>query len=79
MDLNVEKEVKNKKRFIFIAGLAGQVTFMLVGPVLLCLFLGLWLDSFLNTSPLFIVTGVILGFTGSIYNVFKIMKIIDRM
>lgn len=69
---------KSNRRIYYTIGLAGQVTFLLVGPVVGSLLLGLWLDNLLHSSPLFIILGVVLGFIGSIVNVFKVMKMIDR-
>jgi F0F1-type ATP synthase assembly protein I len=68
-----------KRKFYYIVAIGGQVTILLVGPVVFCLLLGFWLDSYFHTSPFFIILGVILGFIGSIFNVFRVMKIIDKM
>lgn len=68
---------KENKKFYYVLGLAGQVTFLLAGPVVVCLFVGLWADSYFRTTPLFIIIGVILGFSGSVFNVFKVMKIVE--
>jgi len=70
--------VKEKSRIYYIIAICGQVTVMLVGPVVGCLLLGLWLDGFFHTTPLFVIIGVIAGFVGSIFNVFRVMKIIDK-
>ncbi|MBU3978897.1 AtpZ/AtpI family protein [Patescibacteria group bacterium] len=70
--------MKEKRKIYYIIAICGQVTVMLVGPVVGCLLLGLWLDSIFHTSPLFIIIGVVIGFIGSIFNVFRVMKIISR-
>lgn len=76
------KESKEKnggnKQFYVVAGLVGQVTLLLVVPVVGFLILGLWLDSFFHTTPLFLILGVVLGFAGSIVNVFRMMKMLDK-
>lgn len=70
---------KNGNRKVyFVIGLAGQVTLLLVAPVVGSLVLGFWLDNYFHTSPIFIIGGVFLGFAGSIFNVFRIMKIVDK-
>lgn len=77
--MDLEKvQKRGKPRLIYIAAISGQITILLVGPVVFFLLLGLWLDSFFHTSPVFIVIGVIVGFVGSIFNVFRVMKITDK-
>ena len=71
--------MKEKRKFYYIVAIGGQITFLLVGPVVFCLLLGLWLDSYFHASPFFLVLGVILGFIGSIFNVFRVMKIMDKI
>lgn len=71
--------MKEKRKIYYIIAIGGQITVLLVGPVVFCLLLGLWLDSFFHTTPLLIIIGVIVGFVGSIFNVFRVMKIIDKM
>lgn len=71
--------MKEKRKLYYIIAIGGQITILLVGPVVFCLLLGFWLDSFFHTTPLFTIIGVIVGFVGSIFNVFRVMKIIDKM
>lgn len=78
MNKAIENYQKDRSKFYVSLGLAGQVTFLLVGPVVVCLFLGFWADNFFHSTPLFIILGVIIGFAGSIFNVFKIMKMMDK-
>lgn len=71
--------MKEKRKFYYIIAIGGQITALLVGPVVFCLLLGLWLDNTFYTSPLFVVLGVIIGFIGSIFNVFRVMKMMEKM
>lgn len=79
MDNGKASKDREKRKFYYIIAVGGQITFLLVGPVVFCLLIGLWLDSYFHTAPLFIIIGVIAGFVGSIFNVFRVMKIIDKM
>lgn len=79
MDSRKTATARDKRKFYYIAAIGGQITILLVGPVVFCLLLGLWLDSIFNTGPLFIIFGVIVGFVGSIFNVFRVMEIMDKM
>lgn len=70
---------KEKRKIYYIIAIGGQITVLLVGPVVFCLLLGLWLDNVFHTGPLFIIAGVIIGFIGSIFNVFRVMEIMEKM
>lgn len=70
--------MKEKQRLYYKIGITAQITFLLVGPVVLLLFLGLWLDNLLHTSPLFVILGVIFGFIGSIFNVFRVIELMNK-
>lgn len=48
--------------------------FYLITPLLLGVFLGLYLDTRLNTKPIFVLVGIILGTLALFYNLFKIYK-----
>jgi len=73
-----KRDVENNKKFFLKLGLIFQVTTMLVGPVVAGLFVGYWVDNFFHTTPLFLIVGVILGFVGSVVNVFEVMKISEK-
>ncbi len=74
-----DPKTKDSRRLYYGVIGAMEVTFLLVGPVVVSLFIGFWLDNTLHTSPLFIILGVIIGFIGSVYNVFKVMKLIEKL
>ena len=42
-----------------------------VGPVIICLVAGIWLDRKFGTSPLFLFIGLFLGFGTGIYSVYR--------
>ncbi|MNK57103.1 putative F0F1-ATPase subunit [compost metagenome] len=42
-----------------------------VGPVLVCLVAGIWLDRKFGTSPLFLFIGLFLGFGTGIFSVYR--------
>lgn len=70
---------KERRKVLYIIAIGGQITILLVAPVVLFLLLGFWLDSFFHTRPLFIILGVIFGFIGSIFNVFRVMEIMEKI
>lgn len=42
-----------------------------VGPVIVCLAAGIWLDRKFGTSPLFLLIGLFLGFGTGVYSVYR--------
>jgi F0F1-type ATP synthase assembly protein I len=42
-----------------------------VGPVIVCLVAGIWLDRQFGTSPLFLLIGLFLGFGTGVYSVYR--------
>ena len=42
-----------------------------VGPVIVCLVAGIWLDRKFGTSPLFLFIGLFLGFGTGVYSVYR--------
>jgi F0F1-type ATP synthase assembly protein I len=79
MDDQKKAAAKENRKFYYIVGIGGQITILLVGPVVFCLFLGFWLDSIFHASPFFIILGVVIGFIGSVFNIFRVMEIINKL
>lgn len=73
------KNNKDQSKLYSIIAMGSQVTVMLVGPVVFCLLCGIWLDKYFRTTPVFLIIGVIIGFAGSIFNVFRISKIMEKI
>lgn len=71
-------KTKNPKGFVLALALAGQVSLLLVGPVVVCLGLGIWLDNTFSSTPVLLIAGVITGFAISMINVFRVMKIMEK-
>jgi ATP synthase protein I len=51
--------------------LAYQLGFTLVASVVIFCFLGYWLDRWLHTSPIFFISGILLGSWGGLYFIYK--------
>lgn len=55
------------------------IGFYIVACILLGIFVGLWLDGKLGTSPLFIILGLLVGLGIAGYGVYRmIMPLIDK-
>ncbi len=49
------------------------VGFYIGGSILLGVMAGLWLDSRLNTEPMLVIVGLILGITVAFYGVYRML------
>lgn len=68
-----QKEIKNAHSNFLLAKYIG-IGYYLGAPLLIEVFLGLLVDNFLKTKPLFIIIFIILGTIGTFYNLFKTSK-----
>lgn len=63
-------------------GVALRVTgvgFYVGGSIVLGVFAGLWLDSKLNTAPILVIVGLLLGLVVAFYGVWKmLLPFIDK-
>ena len=49
------------------------VGFFIGGSILLGVVVGLWLDSRLNTSPILVIVGLVLGIAVAFYGVYRML------
>ena len=49
------------------------VGFFIGGSIVLCVVAGLWLDSRLNTAPILVIVGLILGVAVAFYGVYQLL------
>ena len=49
------------------------VGFFIGGSIVLGVFAGLWLDSKLNTSPILVIVGLVLGIVIAFYGVYQML------
>ena len=61
------------KRWIGALGLSG-IGFYIARIILLSILGGRWLDSKQNSEPLWLIIGVILGFTGAFLGVYNMIR-----
>lgn len=55
-----------------------QVGLMILIPILGCAFIGRFIDSKLNTSPIFLLIFIILGIGGAFMSVYKTLVIYTK-
>lgn len=62
------------KKLIRALSLVTQLAVSMLVPILLCLFIGIVLDRWLNTSPLFIIIFILLGVGGGFRSVYMLTR-----
>jgi F0F1-type ATP synthase assembly protein I len=67
---------KSKTTFFILVGMSTAL--LLASPVIILLFLGIFLDSMVHTGKLFTIGGIIVGFVGGIFNVFRLMQMMQK-
>lgn len=61
------------KRWVAALRLTG-VGFFIAACILMGTLAGLWLDSKLNTSPLFMIGGLVVGLAVAVYGVYQMIR-----
>jgi len=67
---------KEKIKFLYALSLAWQLGFLISVPIICFLFLGLLMDRFLNTSPYFLIFGLVLGLVMVFYDTYHFFFIL---
>jgi len=60
------------------AGPYMELGIQLAASILVCVFVGYWLDGKLNTKPVFTLGGALLGMAAGFYSFFRTIAILDR-
>lgn len=71
----VEKP-RPKSKLVFFTLIGMSTAILLVTPVIVLLFVGLFLDNLFKTTPWIMIIGIGAGFIGGIMNVMRLMKTI---
>lgn len=71
--------MKFSREIIKNFSLISQLGISMVVPILMCLFLGIWLDKTFGTEPLFLIIFIILGVLSSFRNMYVLtMSTIEK-
>ncbi|OON95128.1 MAG: ATP synthase subunit [Candidatus Epulonipiscioides saccharophilum] len=65
--------MENKKGILTALALVTQLGFMMLVPIFLCFFVGIFLDKITNLSPLFLIISIFLGIGAAFRNMFVII------
>jgi ATP synthase protein I len=61
------------KSWVAALGLSG-IGFFIAGSIILGVLGGLWLDNKLNSEPVFLIVGLILGIAVAFYGVYNMLR-----
>jgi F0F1-type ATP synthase assembly protein I len=79
---NTEKsEINNKAVFNFatLAGMVGELGFIIAVPLLVTIVAGIWVDKKFSTTPLFMILGILLAITVSTITIGRKIKQLNKL
>jgi len=67
------KKKSDPFKTFYALSIAWQLGFLIAIPIGGFLFLGIWSDTYFNTRPLFLLLGIFLGMSITIYEVYHLL------
>lgn len=64
---------KDGFKIFYAISIALQLGFIIVFSIIGFLWLGIWMDKTFQSSPLFLITGVIVGITVTVYETYHLL------
>ena len=71
---NFIKKTQKREANNLLLAKSMTIGYYLITPLLLGVFVGLAIDRFLGSSPLFVLVFIIFGLVGTFYNLYKLFK-----
>ncbi len=79
---NTEK-TENKTKAVFnfatLAGMVGELGFVIAVPLLAAIVAGIWVDKKFSTTPLFMIVGILLAITVSTITIGRKIKQLNKL
>ena len=69
---------KNNFKTFYALSLAWQLGFFISIPISGFMFLGFWIDDFFESKPLFLIIGLFVGLTITIYEVYHLIILLIK-
>lgn len=69
-----KKPAMSSKNDTLLLAKYSSIGYYLVTPLLLGVFLGLWVDKLFHSKPLFTLVGIGFGFISAAYSLYKLIK-----
>jgi F0F1-type ATP synthase assembly protein I len=73
-----QQSVKNLSDSFKKAGPYINISYVLIASIAMLGALGWWIDQRSGTEPLFIITGIFAGFFLGMYNLFQVLKKLEK-
>lgn len=73
-----KNQKKSQKNSFFTLAKYASIGYYFITPLLIGVFLGLFLENLLNKNKIFFIMGFSIGFIGLIFNFIKILKDIKK-
>ena len=67
-------EPNNNFRFLKALSLVAQLGLSMAIPIILCLFIGKWLESLINTSPILMIIFILIGVASAFRNLYILIN-----
>lgn len=60
-------------KILYALSFAWQLGFLIAAPLTILIIIGLWIDNILKTGPLLVISGVLIGLTITIYEIYHML------
>ncbi|MBU8905882.1 AtpZ/AtpI family protein [Desertibacillus haloalkaliphilus] len=64
---------KSQKSLVRAMALMTSIVSYLVGPILVGVFGGRWIDGYLQTEPIFLIAGLLVGLAAGVYGLARLI------
>ncbi|TXH02251.1 MAG: AtpZ/AtpI family protein [Candidatus Moraniibacteriota bacterium] len=68
------ESAKTSQKDTLLIAKYSSIGYYLITPLLLGVFVGLWVDSYFRSQPTFTLVGIVIGFISAAYSLFKLVK-----
>lgn len=78
MAIEQKGDKKEDFKMFYSLDLAARLGFSIAIPLIIFILMGRFLDGFFNTSPIFVLLGLIVGLASSIFEIFRsVLPLLD--
>ncbi len=68
------KKLKEQSKLSYGILIGSSIAFLILMPTVFLLLVGMGIDAYTHKSPLFTLSGAIVGFLSSFYNIYRLLK-----
>ncbi len=67
------QKLKERSKLSYALILSSSISFLIILPTVLLFLTGMGLDALLHKSPVFAISGAVIGFLSSFYNIYRLL------